>query len=168
MRIASDLAEAIGQTPLIRLRRVSEETGCEILGKAEFLNPGQSVKDRAALFIIRDAEAHGLLRPGGTIVEGMTLIVVLAKYRASFFDVFLGCQMRTTDDQRRHARLTPLFVITNQRFLTGGNLPMRNQVIKPAQLTVENLADFGLDSLFFTNRCALYVLELVLTRTGVK
>jgi cysteine synthase A len=70
MRIARDLAEAVGHTPLIRLRRVSEETGCEILGKAEFMNPGQSVKDRAALFIIRDAEKRGLLRPGGTIVEG--------------------------------------------------------------------------------------------------
>lgn len=70
MRIARDLAEAVGNTPLIRLRRVSEETGCEILGKAEFLNPGQSVKDRAALFIIRDAIARGELQPGGTIVEG--------------------------------------------------------------------------------------------------
>ncbi|MCO6048726.1 cysteine synthase A [Mesorhizobium sp. RP14(2022)] len=62
--------EAIGNTPLIRLRRASEETGCEILGKAEFMNPGQSVKDRAGLFIIRDAERRGLLRPGGLIVEG--------------------------------------------------------------------------------------------------
>ncbi len=70
MRIASDLADAVGKTPLIRLRRVSEETGCEILGKAEFLNPGQSVKDRAALYIIRDAIARGELNPGGTIVEG--------------------------------------------------------------------------------------------------
>ena len=70
MRIARDLAEAVGKTPLIRLRRASEETGCEILGKAEFLNPGQSVKDRAALYIIRDAVDRGLLAPGGTIVEG--------------------------------------------------------------------------------------------------
>ncbi len=70
MRVAQDLAEAIGGTPLIRLRRASEETGCEIYGKAEFLNPGQSVKDRAALYIIRDAVARGELRPGGTIVEG--------------------------------------------------------------------------------------------------
>ena len=62
--------DAIGNTPLIRLKRASEETGCEILGKAEFMNPGQSVKDRAALFIIRDAEKKGLLRPGGLIVEG--------------------------------------------------------------------------------------------------
>ncbi|MEZ5811225.1 MAG: cysteine synthase A [Rhizobiaceae bacterium] len=60
----------IGNTPLIRLKRASEETGCDILGKAEFLNPGQSVKDRAGLFIIRDAEKRGLLRPGGVIVEG--------------------------------------------------------------------------------------------------
>ncbi|MCB1407994.1 MAG: pyridoxal-phosphate dependent enzyme, partial [Rhodobacteraceae bacterium] len=68
--IRRNLAEAIGNTPLIRLRKASEETGCEILGKAEFLNPGQSVKDRAALFIIRDAIARGDLKPGGTIVEG--------------------------------------------------------------------------------------------------
>ncbi len=60
----------IGNTPLIRLRKASDETGCEILGKAEFLNPGGSVKDRAALYIIRDAEERGLLKPGGVIVEG--------------------------------------------------------------------------------------------------
>jgi len=70
MRIAQDLAAAVGNTPLLRLRRASEETGCEILGKCEFLNPGQSVKDRAALYIIRDAVARGELEPGGTIVEG--------------------------------------------------------------------------------------------------
>ncbi|WP_428924768.1 cysteine synthase A [Marinibacterium sp. SX1] len=70
MRIARDLADAVGNTPLIRLRKASEETGCEILGKAEFMNPGQSVKDRAALYIIRDAIARGELKPGGTIVEG--------------------------------------------------------------------------------------------------
>ncbi len=70
MRLARDLADAVGRTPLIRLRAASEATGCEILGKAEFLNPGQSVKDRAALWIIRDAVARGALRPGGTIVEG--------------------------------------------------------------------------------------------------
>ena len=70
MQYASDLTNAIGDTPLIKLRRVSEETGCTILGKAEFLNPGQSVKDRAALFIIRDAIERGTLKPGGTIVEG--------------------------------------------------------------------------------------------------
>ncbi len=70
MDIKHDALAAIGNTPLIRLRRASEETGCEILGKAEFLNPGQSVKDRAALFIVKDAIARGLLRPGGTIVEG--------------------------------------------------------------------------------------------------
>jgi cysteine synthase A len=70
MRIARDLADAVGNTPLIRLRRASEETGCEILGKAEFMNPGQSVKDRAALYIIRDAIRNGTLKPGGTVVEG--------------------------------------------------------------------------------------------------
>ena len=68
--IYSDLAAAVGKTPLIRLNAASEATGCEILGKAEFLNPGQSVKDRAALYIIKAAVASGDLRPGGTIVEG--------------------------------------------------------------------------------------------------
>lgn len=68
--IRNGLVESIGNTPLIRLKRASEETGCEILGKAEFLNPGQSVKDRAALGIIQDAIARGELRPGGVIVEG--------------------------------------------------------------------------------------------------
>ncbi len=61
---------AIGNTPLIRLKRLSEETGCEILGKAEFQNPGGSVKDRAALYVIKEAEEKGLLRPGGTVIEG--------------------------------------------------------------------------------------------------
>src|SRR6187402_3001156 len=70
MTIAASVLDAIGNTPLIRLRHASEATGCEILGKAEFLNPGQSVKDRAALFIIQDAVRRGTLRPGGTIVEG--------------------------------------------------------------------------------------------------
>jgi cysteine synthase A len=70
MRVYSDLADAVGKTPLIRLNKASALTGCEILGKAEFLNPGQSVKDRAALYIIRDALAKGRLKPGGTIVEG--------------------------------------------------------------------------------------------------
>ncbi|MBN8891356.1 MAG: cysteine synthase A [Bordetella sp. SCN 68-11] len=68
--IAGGLAAAIGNTPLIRLRRASEATGCTILGKAEFMNPGGSVKDRAGLAIIQDAVARGVLKPGGTIVEG--------------------------------------------------------------------------------------------------
>jgi len=70
MDIKPDALAAIGNTPLIRLRRASEATGCDILGKAEFMNPGQSVKDRAALFIVKDAIARGKLRPGGVIVEG--------------------------------------------------------------------------------------------------
>jgi cysteine synthase len=70
MDIKPDIIAAIGNTPLIKLRKASELTGCTILGKAEFMNPGQSVKDRAALFIIRDAIAKGTLKPGGTIVEG--------------------------------------------------------------------------------------------------
>ncbi len=70
MELRNGLVEAIGNTPLIKLKQASEATGCTILGKAEFLNPGQSVKDRAALFIIQDAVARGQLRPGGVIVEG--------------------------------------------------------------------------------------------------
>ncbi|MEO0882591.1 MAG: cysteine synthase A [Pseudomonadota bacterium] len=70
MQTFPSVIETIGNTPLVRMKRASEETGCEILGKAEFLNPGQSVKDRAALGIVRDAEKTGQLRPGGTIVEG--------------------------------------------------------------------------------------------------
>ena len=70
MNICKSVIDAIGNTPLIRLKALSELTGCEILGKAEFMNPGQSVKDRAALGIIRDAERRGTLKPGGTIVEG--------------------------------------------------------------------------------------------------
>ncbi len=70
MDIKNGFIGTVGQTPLIRLNSFSDETGCEILGKAEFLNPGGSVKDRAALFIIEDAEAKGLLKPGGTVVEG--------------------------------------------------------------------------------------------------
>jgi cysteine synthase A len=70
MEVRDGFVGAIGETPLIRLRRASEATGCEILGKAEFLNPGGSVKDRAALAIIQDAESRGLLRPGGVVVEG--------------------------------------------------------------------------------------------------
>jgi cysteine synthase A len=70
MDVRDGFTHTIGNTPLIKLRRLSEETGCEILGKAEFLNPGSSVKDRAALFIVQDAENRGLLRKGGVIVEG--------------------------------------------------------------------------------------------------
>lgn len=70
MDIKNGFVDTIGNTPMIKLEKASEETGCTILGKAEFLNPGGSVKDRAALYIIRDAEQKGLLRPGGVIVEG--------------------------------------------------------------------------------------------------
>jgi cysteine synthase len=89
MTLDTSVLGTIGNTPLIRLKKASEETGCDIFGKAEFLNPGQSVKDRAALFIIRDAERKGLLRPGGIIVEGtagntgigLTLVAKALGYR---------------------------------------------------------------------------------------
>ncbi|MDA8253534.1 MAG: pyridoxal-phosphate dependent enzyme, partial [Rhodospirillales bacterium] len=88
--IADGLVGAIGNTPLIRLRRASAATGCDILGKAEFMNPGGSVKDRAAIAIIEDAERTGALRPGGTIVEGtagntgigLTLVANARGYRS--------------------------------------------------------------------------------------
>src|SRR5688500_12764930 len=70
MQVFANSIDAIGRTPLIRLARASELTGCNIFGKAEFMNPGGSVKDRAALFIVKDAEERGLLKPGGVIVEG--------------------------------------------------------------------------------------------------
>jgi cysteine synthase len=70
MDVRGGFIDLIGNTPMVRLRKASEQTGCEILGKCEFLNPGGSVKDRAALYIVRDAETRGLLRPGGIIVEG--------------------------------------------------------------------------------------------------
>ena len=70
MRLNSSFTDLIANTPLVKLKRASELTGCNIFGKCEFLNPGQSVKDRAALYIVRDAEQKGQLRPGGVIVEG--------------------------------------------------------------------------------------------------
>ena len=70
MTIPSGFLDLVGNTPLVRLRKASEQTGCEIYGKCEFLNPGGSVKDRAAAFIVRDAERRGVLQPGGVIVEG--------------------------------------------------------------------------------------------------
>ncbi|RQR39948.1 MULTISPECIES: cysteine synthase A [unclassified Burkholderia] len=70
MDVRQGFVDCVGRTPLIRLAKLSAETGCEILGKAEFMNPGGSVKDRAALYIIRDAEQRGALKPGGTVVEG--------------------------------------------------------------------------------------------------
>ena len=69
MNVSDGFTGAVGNTPLIRLRHVSEETGCNILGKAEFMNPGGSVKDRAAKWIVLDAEKRGVLKPGGTVVE---------------------------------------------------------------------------------------------------
>ena len=70
MSATSSVIDLIGNTPLVRLNRLSDATGCEILGKAEFLNPGGSIKDRAALSIVQGARAYGALKPGGTIVEG--------------------------------------------------------------------------------------------------
>lgn len=109
MTIHRGIIDAIGNTPLIRLRRASEQTGCEILGKAEFMNPGQSVKDRAALFIIRAAERSGKLRPGGVIVEGtagntgigLTLVANALGYRTLI--VIPDTQTREKKDMLRLA-----------------------------------------------------------------
>ena len=105
MRIHSDLADTIGNTPLLKLKRASELTGCTILGKCEFMNPGQSVKDRAALFIIRDAIAKGQLAPGGTIVEGTAGntgigLAALAAARGS-------CPVSSFPRRRRHTVRKP-------------------------------------------------------------
>ena len=70
MQMCKNVIDTIGNTPLIKLKRASQETGCQIYGKAEFLNPGGSVKDRAALYIIRDAEKKKIIKPGGIVVEG--------------------------------------------------------------------------------------------------
>src|ERR1700729_2487398 len=70
MRVCEGFTDAVGNTPLIRLNHISDATGCEVLGKAEFMNPGGSIKDRAALYVVKDAEEKGLLKPGGTVVEG--------------------------------------------------------------------------------------------------
>ena len=101
--------DAIGNTPLIRLRKISEETGCNILGKAEFMNPGQSVKDRAALFIVKDAVAKGNLRPGGTIVEGTagnTGIGLAMVGNAMGFKTVIVMPETQTEEKKAAVRLT--------------------------------------------------------------
>ena len=116
MTTYASVLDAIGNTPLIRLNRVSDETGCEILGKAEFLNPGQSVKDRAAIGIVRDAEAKGLLKPGGTIVEGtagntgigLALVGAALGYRVVIVDISFP-QPRFLDPDRPKHRPPSLF-----------------------------------------------------------
>jgi cysteine synthase len=123
MAIAKSVIDLIGNTPLIRLRRASEETGCEILGKAEFLNPGQSVKDRAALWIIRTAERDGSLRPGGTIVEGtagntgigLTLVAQALGY---------GCVIVIPDTQSEEKKLA--LRLGGARLIEVPAVPYRN------------------------------------------
>ena len=109
MFMYDSVPEAVGHTPLIRLRKASEITGCEIYGKAEFMNPGQSVKDRAALSIIRHAERDGSLRPGGVIVEGTagnTGIGLAVIGRALGYDTVIvipETQSQEKKDMIRHA-----------------------------------------------------------------
>ena len=97
MDIRKGFVGSVGNTPMIRLNKLSNETGCEILGKAEFLNPGCSVKDRAALFIIKDAEERGVLKPGGHIVEGTAGNTGIAKRVLHSLKLRLGL-----DDLRLH------------------------------------------------------------------
>ena len=105
MTVHRSIVDLIGNTPLLRLKRASDETGCEILGKCEFLNPGQSVKDRPALGIVREAEASGQLRPGGTIVEGTagnTGIGLALVGRALGYRVVI-CMPRTQSQEKKDA-----------------------------------------------------------------
>ena len=117
MDIKHDSLAAIGNTPLIRLRHASEITGCEILGKAEFMNPGQSVKDRAALFIVKDAIAKGTLKPGGVIVEGTAgntgigLAVVGLNYAGAASAAFFVAVAVQSIGLAALAGVVPLFVI---------------------------------------------------------
>jgi len=116
MSIPQGFVDLIGHTPLVRLRRASDETGCEILGKCEFLNPGGSVKDRAALWIVRDAEARGALKPGGLIVEGtagntgigLALVANACGYRTLI--VMPETQSREKQDMLRLCRAELLLV----------------------------------------------------------
>ncbi|MEO1329564.1 MAG: cysteine synthase A [Pseudomonadota bacterium] len=109
MFVHASVPDAVGHTPLIRLRAASEATGCEILGKAEFLNPGQSVKDRAALWIVRDAVKRGALRPGGTIVEGTagnTGIGIALMGRALGFDSVIVIPDTQSQEKKDMLRLS--------------------------------------------------------------
>ena len=126
MQVKQDLSESIGNTPLIRLKAPSEATGCEILGKAEFMNPGQSVKDRAALYIIRDAVRSGALRPGGKIViSGTTSGPKLddAELTRIFFLQLsvVGSTMGTRDEL---ASLVTMLDATGARPLIDRTIPM--------------------------------------------
>ena len=108
MSIHENIIASIGNTPLIKLRRVSEETGCNIYGKAEFLNPGQSIKDRAALAIIRAAEKDGTLRHGGTIVEGTagnTGIGLCLVGKALGYDVKIVMPRTQSEEKKQAIRL---------------------------------------------------------------
>ena len=128
MSIAS-IINLIGDTPLIRLNRLSDATGCEILGKAEFLNPGQSIKDRAALSIVQKAKASGVLRPGGVIVEGTAgnTGIGLALVGAALGHRVVIVMPRTQSEEKKLAI----------RALGGrhrSNEPERNRHIRPAAL----------------------------------
>ena len=139
MRAKDTVVDAIGNTPLIRLRRASEATGCTILGKAEFLNPGQSVKDRAALFLIRDAIARGEVRPGGTIVEGTagnTGIGLAMVGRAMGLDCVIVIPQ--TQSQEKKDALRQLGARLNE--VTAAPYTRTNNYVKVSARTAERLA----------------------------
>ena len=129
------MIDVIGNTPLIRLKRASEATGCEILGKAEFMNPGQSVKDRAALFIIRDAEAKGLLRPGGVIVEGTAgnTGIGLSAIAAARGNRIIITMPETMSVERRNL----MKAYGAELVLTDGSKGMKGAIAKAAELAEE-------------------------------
>ena len=140
-----DVISAIGNTPLIRLNRVSDETGCEILGKAEFLNPGQSVKDRAALYIIRDAERRGLLKPGGTIVEGTagnTGIGLSQRMQSFVLDPAENPYNVVEPGKRPRATLTPTLALRNGK-------PWLAFAVQGGDSQEQNLLQFFLNVLEF-------------------
>src|SRR5918998_441408 len=139
MTVCESTIDAIGNTPLIRLTRASEATGCEIYGKAEFMNPGGSIKDRAALFIVKDAEERGLLRPGGVIVEGtagntgigLALVANARGYRTVI--VIPETQSQEKKDALRHYR-------ADLRKVPGGPYANDNNYVKVSGRPAEAIA----------------------------
>jgi cysteine synthase A len=141
MSIRDDVVDAIGNTPLIRLRRASEATGCEILGKAEWLNPGMSVKDRAAKYMILDAEARGVLRPGGTIVEGTagnTGIGLAMVGRARGYRVVIVIPQSQTQEKKDMLRLFGAELVQ----VPGVPFANPNNYVHVAQRLAEQLGAF--------------------------
>ncbi|MEL6979008.1 MAG: cysteine synthase A [Pseudomonadota bacterium] len=151
MRIYESVPDAVGRTPLIRLKKASELTGCEILGKAEFLNPGQSVKDRAALWIIRDAERRGALRPGGLIVEGTagnTGIGLATMGRALGYETLIVIPETQSEEKKQAIRLA------GAQLVEVPAVPFRNpnNYIKYARRLAEAMNETAPNGAIFANQ----------------